>query len=95
MTIRAVCNSISCYAVDAVGNHRSARERSGHHTAEPECWFHKPMKIVDAMPHMHALGTRFFAGFVRGQRDTELWLDDRGFDEASDIYSYDPAVDLG
>lgn len=65
------------------------------HTTSTECGFYKPMKVVDAMPHMHALGTRFFAGFVGGERDGELWLDDRGFDEASDIYTYVPPIDLG
>ncbi len=64
-------------------------------TVSAECWFPEPMKIVDAMPHMHALGTRYFAEYVGGEKDGQAWLDDRGFDEASDIYFFDPAVDLG
>ncbi|MEZ4227479.1 MAG: hypothetical protein R3B13_41455, partial [Polyangiaceae bacterium] len=63
-------------------------------STETECWIDKPMKVVDAMPHMHALGERFFAGYVGGERDGENFLDDKGFDEASDIYSYQPAIDL-
>lgn len=68
---------------------------NSQYTTSTECGFYKPMKVVDAMPHMHALGTRFFAGYLGGERDGELWLDDQGFDEASDIYLFDPAVDLG
>ncbi|MGE0321191.1 MAG: hypothetical protein AB7K71_10125 [Polyangiaceae bacterium] len=65
------------------------------HTVSSECWLTQQMKVIDAMPHMHALGTRFFASFVGGARDGEYWLDDQGFDEASDIYQYTPAVDIG
>ncbi len=65
------------------------------HTISTECWLYEQMKIVDAMPHMHALGDRFLVNYVGGQRDGEAFLDDQGFDEASDIYSFDPAVDLG
>ncbi len=63
-------------------------------SVETECWVGEPMKIVDAMPHMHALGQRFFISYVGGDRDGEIFLDDTGFDEASDIYSYEPAIDL-
>lgn len=64
------------------------------HTELTECLMPKEMKIVDAMPHMHTLGTRFQASYVGGGRDGELWLDDEGFDEYTDIKSYDPGVDL-
>lgn len=64
------------------------------HSVSTDCWLYEPMKVVDAMPHMHALGDRFSVGFLGGSRDGELFLDDQGFDEASDIYSFDPAVDL-
>ncbi|MBX3131190.1 MAG: hypothetical protein KF718_31010 [Polyangiaceae bacterium] len=63
-------------------------------TVESECWLPQPMKIVDAMPHMHALGERFHVEYLGGARDGQAFLDKQGFTEASDIYSYDPAVDL-
>jgi hypothetical protein len=64
------------------------------HTELAECILPEPMKVVDAMPHMHALGERFQASYVGGGRDGQLWLDDQGFDEYTDIRSYDPPVDL-
>ncbi len=64
------------------------------YSMESECWLPEPMKIVDAMPHMHALGSRFFGSYVGGELDGQNFLNVEGFDEASDIFSYDPAVDL-
>lgn len=64
------------------------------HSESRDCTFWKEMRVVDAMPHMHALGTRFHASFRGGPRDGELWLDHQGYDENTDILSYDPAVDL-
>lgn len=64
------------------------------YSVDTECWVGAPMKIVDAMPHMHALGERFQISYVGGEKDGEVFLDDQGFDEASDIYSFNPAIDL-
>ena len=65
------------------------------HTVSSECFFYQDMHIVDALPHMHALGQRFTAGYAGGPRAGELWLDSKGFDpEAGVIHQYDPAVDL-
>ncbi len=47
------------------------------HTESAECTMYEPMHIVDAMPHMHALGTRFEVTYFGGPRDGEHWLDDR------------------
>jgi hypothetical protein len=59
-----------------------------------DCIMPEKMLIVDAMPHMHALGQRFQVSYVGGPRDGQLWLDDQGYDEGSDIQSFDPPVDL-
>lgn len=64
------------------------------HTESRDCVMWKEMRVVDAMPHMHALGTRFHASFFGGPRHGELWLDHEGYDQNTDILSYDPAVDL-
>jgi hypothetical protein len=64
------------------------------HTELSECLMPETMKIVDAMPHMHKLGQRFQVSYYGGPRDGELWLDDQGYDEYTDIQSFDPPVDL-
>lgn len=67
---------------------------NSQHTVSTECYFYEPMKVVSAMPHMHALGTRFTMGYLGGPKDGELFMDDVGFDPESDIYTYSPAIDL-
>jgi hypothetical protein len=53
------------------------------------------MHVVNALPHMHALGTAFFGSFVGGPLDGERWLDSVGYDpEAGVLTQYTPAVDL-
>lgn len=54
-----------------------------------------PMQVVNAMPHMHALGTEFFGEYVGGDLDGERWLDSTGYDpEEGVITQYTPAIDL-
>jgi len=54
-----------------------------------------PMHIVSLLPHMHATGVRFTAGFVGGKLDGRLFLDSKGYDPGAGVrLSYDPAIDL-
>ncbi len=51
------------------------------------------MHIVNAMPHMHALGTGFFAEHVGGPLDGKRFLDSKGYDPGNGVITqYDPAV---
>ncbi len=59
------------------------------------CAFPKPMHIVNAMPHMHKLGTRFEVAFYGGALDGERFLDSPGYDpERGVIEQFGPAIDL-
>ena len=53
------------------------------------------MHIVSVLPHMHATGVRFTAGFLGGNLDGQLFLDSKGYDPSGGVrLSYDPAIDL-
>ena len=67
------------------------------HTATGHCNnLPGPMQVVNAMPHMHALGTEFFGTYVGGELDGDRWLDSVGYDpEDGVITQYTPAIDLG
>jgi hypothetical protein len=55
-----------------------------------------PMQVVNAMPHMHALGTEFFGEYIGGELDGTRWLDSKGYDpDGGVITQYTPAIDLG
>lgn len=65
-------------------------------TVTTACRFPEPMHIVNALPHMHALGTAFTADFVGGPLDGERFLDSPGYDPTRGVITqYDPAIDLG
>ena len=55
------------------------------YTVEGDCNFPPGMKIVTVLPHMHALGTRFTAGFLGGALDGQLWLDSKGYDPTNGV----------
>lgn len=63
-------------------------------TVHADCPIPAPTFIVDMMPHMHKLATRFYAGFFGGPKDGELFLDTPGFNPDGLIRSYEPALDL-
>jgi hypothetical protein len=64
-------------------------------TLTATCMLPPGMHIVSAMPHMHARGTSFTAGFVGGALDGEPFLQSRGYDpENGVIFQYEPALDL-
>jgi hypothetical protein len=53
------------------------------------------MNIVNAMPHMHALATGFFAEHVGGPLDGQRFLDSKGYDPGNGVITqYDPAAKL-
>jgi hypothetical protein len=61
-----------------------------------DCTFPVGMKVVSVLPHMHALGRAFDAGFIGGPLDQQTWLSSPGYDpENGVIQIFDPAVDLG
>jgi hypothetical protein len=63
-------------------------------TVESSCYPTKDMHIVNAMPHMHALGREFFGTHIGGPYDGQRWLDSVGFDpDRGVIRQYTPAVD--
>lgn len=65
-------------------------------TLTGRCLFLDPMHVVSVLPHMHALGTRFTAGFLGGPRDGQLWLDSKGYDPDQGVLrQFEPAIDLG
>ncbi len=65
-------------------------------TVKTDCFLPQGMKIVEAMPHMHALATRFQGTYLGGKKDGEAWLDGPGYDpENGLIKSFDPPVELG
>jgi hypothetical protein len=64
-------------------------------TVRGECGFVEPMHVVSVLPHMHALGTGYRAGFIGGAHDGKLWLDSPGYDpENGVLLQFDPPVDL-
>ncbi len=64
------------------------------HTVSTECNFARPMQIVEAMPHMHALGTHFGASIVGGPNDGSAFLDEKGYDPEGSIRVFEPPVNL-
>jgi hypothetical protein len=53
------------------------------------------MHIVSLLPHMHAMGVRFTAGFSGGKLDGKNFLDSKGYDPSAGVrLSYDPGIDL-
>lgn len=67
---------------------------NSEHTVSADCQFYKPMQIVEAMPHMHKLGTHFGASVVGGPNDGFAFLDQKGYDPDGAIRAFDPPVDL-
>jgi len=64
------------------------------YTIKSQCRPVEPMYIVNAMPHMHALGTAFFGSYVGGPFAGQRWLDSRGYDPDNGvIVQYAPAID--
>jgi len=68
-----------------------------HHTVTGRCNnIPGPMHVVNALPHMHELGTEFFGTYVGGELDGTRWLNSVGYDpEGGVLTQYTPAVDLG
>ena len=64
------------------------------HTVSAECYFDQPMAIVEAMPHMHKLGTHFGATVLGGPNGGSAFLDEKGYDPDGAIRTFDPAIDL-
>ena len=65
-------------------------------TVSGDCPLEKPMIVVQTLPHMHALGTRFTLSLLGGPRDGALLLDNDTYGKRgeTDIRLYDPGVDL-
>ncbi|MSP25844.1 MAG: hypothetical protein EXR75_11930 [Myxococcales bacterium] len=64
-------------------------------TAQASCPMLGPMHLVNVLPHMHALGTHFFAEHLGGPQDGERFLDSVGYDPDNGVMTqYTPAVDL-
>jgi hypothetical protein len=64
-------------------------------TIDALCRPPKPMHLVSVMPHMHALGTAFFAGYDGGPLHGQRFLDSVGYDpDGGVITQYTPAIDL-
>ncbi len=65
------------------------------HEEVSECVFEEPWTIVNAMPHMHALGTRFWVGHSGGPKDGEIFLESDGYDpDEGVIFQWDPGVGM-
>jgi hypothetical protein len=64
------------------------------YTVSADCQFYEPTKIVEAMPHMHKLGTHFGANVVGGPNDGLVFLDQKGYDPDGAIRAFDPPVDF-
>lgn len=63
--------------------------------ASSNCRIPKTMHVVQLLPHMHELGTSFFAGFNGGPYDQQRFLDSKGYDpEEGVLLQYKPAVDV-
>jgi hypothetical protein len=64
-------------------------------TVSADCYPPAPMNVVNALPHMHALGTEFFGSYLGGPHDGLRWLDSPGYDpEGGVLRQYTPAIDL-
>lgn len=65
-------------------------------TVRADCPLSRPMYMVQALPHMHALGRRLTIGFSGGPQDSQLVLDNDtyGTRGESDIRQWNPAIDL-
>lgn len=63
-------------------------------TVQTDCYLFEDMYLVDAMPHMHALGTHFQAKYIGGERDGEAFIDQPFFDADTAIRQFNPAIDL-
>lgn len=65
-------------------------------TVSADCALTRPMYVVQALPHMHALGRRMTIGLSGGPRDGQLLMDNDtyGTRGESDIRQWDPGVDL-
>jgi hypothetical protein len=66
------------------------------YTVTADCPLPRPMNIVSALPHMHALGRRFTIGLSGGPRDGALVLDNNSYGNRgeTDIRLFNPAIDL-
>jgi hypothetical protein len=65
------------------------------HTVTASCAIPPGMHIASAMPHMHARGVSFSAGFAGGALDGKRFLDSKGYDpEAGVVFQFEPALDL-
>lgn len=63
-------------------------------TLEADCAFDNGGQIVSMMPHMHEHGREFRVLYSGGERNGEILMEDLGFDQESDIHSYDPAISI-
>ncbi len=63
-------------------------------TVTADCPIPRPTFMVDLMPHMHKLATRFYASFYGGEHGGEIFLDTPGFNPDGLIRSFDPALDF-
>ncbi|MBK9259889.1 MAG: hypothetical protein IPM54_08645 [Polyangiaceae bacterium] len=52
------------------------------------------MNVVNVLPHVHQLGTRFTGEFMGGPLDGQLFLDSPGYSTEGVIVQYRPAIDL-
>jgi hypothetical protein len=52
------------------------------------------MKVYYALPHTHAMATRFFTEILGGSRDGESIIDVAGFNGEARGRSYDPPIDM-
>ncbi len=65
------------------------------YTVTANCRVPKPMKLVNVLPHMHALGTELDASFLGGANDGTAFLKSPGYDPNNGVIrQYDPAIDL-
>ncbi len=68
---------------------------NSEYTAKAECDFPHGMHIVNVLPHMHAMGRLFTAGYLGGELDGKLFLDSRGYDPDNGVMvQYDKGIDL-
>lgn len=65
-------------------------------TVSGDCPLERPMYVVQTLPHMHALGTRFTLSLLGGPRDGTPVFDNDTYGRRgeTDIRLYDPAIDL-
>jgi len=63
-------------------------------TVTGSCQIPGPMHIVNALPHMHALGRGFTMEFMGGELDGQRFLDSPGYSADGVLAQYRPAIDL-